>query len=176
MHWKSLSSFSVFSNFSILYLRMNVFASKFDSLPNSWFKLSYIFNNFFPIIFFKTLPTVCDLRLCQALFQTHDSNCRIFLITYVRLFLSKHFQQFMIYTCVKLHLEAIFKDICIDRRLPSNFKTASSEYYLFSGDRNMYTWSKTEIGQERKIKNSTIKKWLNSSLSIIGWSLWDHYL
>ena len=138
MHWRSLSSFSVFSKFSISYLRMNVFASKFVSFPNSWFKLSYIFNNIFPIIFFKTLQTLCDLHLCQALFQTHDSNFRIFLITFVRLFLSKHFQQFMIYTCVKLHLEAIFKDICIDRRLPSNFKTASSEYNLFSEDRNIY--------------------------------------
>ena len=107
------------------------------------------------------------LRIMSSSFLYSWFKLCTFLITFVRLFLSKNFQQFMIYTCVKLHLEAIFKDTCIDRRLPSNFKTASSEYYLFSGDRNMYKWSKTEIGQERKIKNSTIKKWLNSSLSIM---------
>ena len=66
---------SVSSKFSISYIRINVFASKFVSFPNSWFKLSYIFNNFFPIIF------------------------------------SKHFQQFMIYTCVKLFFKLMIKTV-----------------------------------------------------------------
>ena len=136
---KSVQLFCLWQIFNIVP-RMNVFASKFVSFPNSWFKLSYIFNNFFPIIFSKHFQQFM-IYTCVKLFfklMIQTVNCCIFLITFVQLFLSKHFQQFMIYTCVKLHLEAIFKDICIDRRLPSNFKTASSEYYLFSEDRNMH--------------------------------------
>ena len=147
------------------------------------------------------------------LFQTHDSNCCTFLITFSRLFfqntsnslwftlvsssfsnswfkllyvfnnfcpiiLSKHFQQFMIYTCVKLHLEAIFKDICIDRRLPSNFKTASSEYYLFSEDRNMYMIKNRKMSCKNNSTQTSFTSWMCSKFYEIQktikvlWAMW----